>query len=160
VLEKAGLQFAGERIAYGECMKLYELTATRHGAALGSQAMNSIPCIRYRDAAAAIDWLERAFGYETTARHEDAGVVHHAELRFGDGMLMLGSSGQGMPEIEQTVGSACIYLVVDDADAAFERARAAGAEVLEEPQDRGYTRDFTVRDLDGNIFSVGTYRPE
>jgi uncharacterized glyoxalase superfamily protein PhnB len=121
--------------------------------------MNSIPCIRYRDARAAIDWLERALGYEAAVLSEETGVVNHAELRFGDGMLMLGSSGQGAPEIEQTVGNACIYLVVDDADAAFEQARAAGADVLQEPVDRGFTRDFMVRDPEGNIFSVGTYRP-
>jgi uncharacterized glyoxalase superfamily protein PhnB len=139
--------------------------ASSHKAAAPSavyaRGMNSIPCIRYRDAAAAIDWLERALGYECTARHEADGLIVHAELRFGDGLLMLGSSGQGMEAIEQTVGNACVYLIVDDADAALRHAREAGAELLGDIADQDYgSRDFTVRDPEGNIFSVGTYRPE
>ncbi|MGH8122517.1 MAG: VOC family protein, partial [Rudaea sp.] len=52
-----------------------------------------IPSLRYRDALAAIDWLCRAFGFEKHAVYADNGVVHHAQLTFGNGMIMLGSVG-------------------------------------------------------------------
>ena len=51
-----------------------------------------IPCLRYRDAHAAIDWLCRAFGFEKNAVYADGDTVHHAQLTFGNGMIMLGSA--------------------------------------------------------------------
>src|SRR3546814_14831595 len=51
-----------------------------------------IPCLRYRDALAAIDWLCRAFGFEKHAVYADGDTVHHAQLTFGNGMVMLGSA--------------------------------------------------------------------
>ena len=54
-----------------------------------------ISCLRYRDAPAAIDWLQRAFGFEPQWVVPDAnGGVAHAHLRFGNGMVMLDSSIQ------------------------------------------------------------------
>src|SRR5690606_41969332 len=52
-----------------------------------------IPCLRYRDAPAAIEWLCRAFGFERHAVYADGDTVHHAQLSFGSGMVMLGSAG-------------------------------------------------------------------
>ena len=54
-----------------------------------------IPTLRYQDAPAAIDFLERAFGFERKAVYGDGDVVHHAELTCGRGMVMLGSTGRG-----------------------------------------------------------------
>jgi uncharacterized glyoxalase superfamily protein PhnB len=103
--------------------------------------MKSItPILRYDDAHAALDFLERAFGLERLAVHEhDEGKVGHAELRSGDAVVGL-------------------YVVVDDVDPLYERAKAAGAEIIMEPVDQDYgSRDFSVRDPEGNLWAFGTY---
>jgi uncharacterized glyoxalase superfamily protein PhnB len=114
------------------------------------------PCITFRDAHASIDWLERALGAERVAIHEDdQGRVGHAEVRIGDSLLMCGDERAGSRATP--AGVSVVYVVVDDTDAAYERARAAGAEVTE-PVDQDYgSRDITVTDPDGNRWSLGTY---
>ena len=123
--------------------------------------MNAIPCLKYRDAHAAAEWLERALGFERKAFHEEDGKVVHAEMAFGDGRIMFGSVDAGAEWLAKIAGRACVYLIAEDVDTLFERARAAGAEVLREPTDEDFgARDFAVADPEGNVFSVGTYRPE
>lgn len=81
-----------------------------------------IPTLRYKDAEAAIDFLERAFGLECKAVHEsEDGTIGHAELTYGRGMVMIGASGQGDPQFENGVTS--IYVVVEDPDALHDRAK-------------------------------------
>ena len=118
-----------------------------------------IPTLRYTDAKAAIDFLERAFGLERKAVHENAdGTIGHAELTHGRGMVMVGSSGAGDPQFEN--GRTSIYVVVDDPDALHELATAAGAEVSRGLTDQDYgSREFTARDPEGNVWSFGTYDP-
>jgi uncharacterized glyoxalase superfamily protein PhnB len=120
------------------------------------------PTFHYRDAKAAIDFLERAFGFERHAVHEgDDGTVVHAELLHGDGMVMLGTARDGgYGSIAPPPGTGSAYVAVDDVDALAERARAAGADIAIEPFDTGYgSRDFAARDPEGNVWSFGTYRP-
>jgi uncharacterized glyoxalase superfamily protein PhnB len=119
------------------------------------------PILKYEDAYAAIDFLERAFGCERRAVHEgEKGGVAHAVLSCGDVVVMLSSTGEGDPLYNQGVGRTGVYVVVDEVDALFERARDAGAEVVMEPADQDYgSRDFTVRDPEGNLWSFGTYAP-
>jgi uncharacterized glyoxalase superfamily protein PhnB len=117
-----------------------------------------IPTLRYQDAMGAIDFLERAFGFERKEVYEDAGVVHHAELTYGRGMVMLGSTGRGDPQFDTYHSSA--YVIVDDPDGLHDRAKAAGAEITRELQDTDYgSREFSARDPEGNIWSFGTYDP-
>nr|WP_306361124.1 VOC family protein [Nocardia sp. CC227C] len=119
------------------------------------------PCLTYRDARAAVDFLERAFGFETRACYAEGEVVHHAELRWpGGGGVMLGSWREDMAARELPPGAGCVYLVLDDVDAMYSRARAAGASVTRELRDEeGYeSRGFTVRDPEGVYWSFGTYR--
>jgi len=118
-----------------------------------------IPTLRYTDAKGAIDFLERAFGLERKAVFEsDDGTVGHAELTYGRGMVMLGTSGAGDPQFESRHSS--LYVVVPDTDAVYERAKAAGAEITRELQDTDYgSREFTARDPEGNVWSFGTYDP-
>ena len=118
-----------------------------------------IPTIRYHDAAAAIDFLERAFGLERKAVHENEdGTIGHAELTHGRGMVMVGSSGHGDPQFEN--GRTSVYVVVDDPDALHERATAAGAEISRGLTDQDYgSREFTAKDPEGNVWSFGTYDP-
>ena len=114
------------------------------------------PCLTFRDAPASIDWLERALGAERVAVYEDdEGRVSHAEIRIGENVLMCGDERAGSKATP--AGVSVVYVVVPDADAAYERARAAGADVTE-PVDQDYgSRDITVTDLDGNRWSLGTY---
>jgi uncharacterized glyoxalase superfamily protein PhnB len=128
--------------------------------------VNVIPFLGYEDPRAALDWLAKAFGFEAGSVHEgEDGKVVHAEMRFGDGMVMLGQPGRsfGMKTAKE-LGAANqgIYSIVDDGiDAHYERAVAAGAEVVMELHDTDYgSREYMVRDYDGNLWSFGTYRPE
>ncbi|MDX1690841.1 MAG: VOC family protein [Acidimicrobiia bacterium] len=112
--------------------------------------------LRYRSARGAIAWLEACLGFEVTALFEaDDGSVAHAQLRFGTSELMLGESNG-----ESFGGPAWTYLVDDDPDALHDRAAAAGAEIVMAPTDQDYgSREFTVRDPGGNLWTIGTYRP-
>jgi uncharacterized glyoxalase superfamily protein PhnB len=119
------------------------------------------PWRTYDDAPAAIAFLERAFGAERHAYHEAGdGSVEHAELRFGNGIVMVGSAKDGLPATrgagERGTG---IYVAVDDADSHYERARAAGAEIVAELQDLGHSREYSARDPEGNGWVFGTYQP-
>ena len=120
--------------------------------------MSIYACLRYRDCPAAIDFLCDAFGFDRVVVYEDAGVVHHAELRLGDSMVMLGSERDD--DQPNRVGLGWTYVGIDGTDALFERAKAAAAEVVREPFETDYgSRDFSVRDPEGNLWSFGTYDP-
>jgi uncharacterized glyoxalase superfamily protein PhnB len=114
------------------------------------------PCITFRDATASIDWLERVLGAERVAVFEDdEGRVNHAELRIGTSVVMAGDERAGSKATPP--GVSVVYVVVPDTDEAYERARAAGADVTA-PVDQDYgSRDITITDPDGNRWSLGTY---
>src|SRR5690606_31000197 len=127
-----------------------------------------IPCLRYRDAPAAIDWLCRAFGFERHAVYADGDTVHHAQLTFGNGMVMLGSTGNDsewgrqIVQPEQTglreTQSPCV--VVRDVDAHYAQATAAGATVVQDIADQGYGgRGYSCRDPEGHLWWFGSYDP-
>jgi len=111
------------------------------------------PYLLYADAAGALDFLSRAFGFEETMRMpRPDGSVGHAEMKLGDGRIML-----GQPEREyrnpQQLGAATVllYVYVDDVDAHCERARAAGAEIANEPADQPYgERTYDAHDPEGH----------
>jgi uncharacterized glyoxalase superfamily protein PhnB len=121
------------------------------------------PALRYNDAHAAIDLLVNAFGFTPRAVHEDDnGVVQHAELAYGDGMVMLGETPRepDSNRLDMPVGGTSVYIVVDDPDAHYERARAAGVNIRRELRDEDYgSRGYSAEDLEGNLWSFGTYRP-
>lgn len=122
------------------------------------------PALRARDARALIAFLTSAFGFEETAVYADGDRVHHAELAWPPGGgIMLGSAAQPGEDDAWPVqpgGFGC-YVVTGEPDRLFERAVAAGAEVLRRPYDTDYgSRDFAVRDPEGNRWSFGTYRGE
>jgi uncharacterized glyoxalase superfamily protein PhnB len=122
--------------------------------------MSIYACLRYRDCPAAIDFLTNAFGFERVVVYEDDGVVHHGELRLGDSMVMVGSHREDDPVHGDRVGLGWTYIGIPGTDALYERAKAAGAEILREPFDTDYgSRDFTVRDPEGNTWMLGTYDP-
>jgi uncharacterized glyoxalase superfamily protein PhnB len=127
-----------------------------------------MPTLRYRDAQAAIEWLTKVFGFEKHAVYAGKdGTIGHAELTLGGGMLMLGSVkndeyGKGFktPGELGNVETRSSYIVVPDADAVYARAQAAGATFARPLQNTEYgSREFTVKDPEGNSWSVGTYDP-
>jgi uncharacterized glyoxalase superfamily protein PhnB len=114
-----------------------------------------VPYLTYGDGHAAIRFLEAAFGLEVVQSHDgEDGALMHAEMRHGDGVVMLGTGEAGK-------GSPGLYLVVDDVDAHFARARDAGAEVVHGPEETGFgSRRWRARDPEGHEWSFGTYRPD
>ncbi|MFE1589332.1 VOC family protein [Streptomyces sp. NPDC058737] len=122
------------------------------------------PTLRYADAKAAIRQLTEAFGFTEIAVYEDQdGSVAHAELGQGNGVVMLGSKGKGgrFDEAMKNDGPSGVYVVVADVDAHHRRAVEHGAEILMPPTDQDYgSRDYMARDLEGNVWSFGTYAPE
>ncbi|MDX3907846.1 MAG: glyoxalase [Pigmentiphaga sp.] len=127
-----------------------------------------MPCLVYRDASAAIDWLCRAFGF---SKHlvvpGEAGAIAHAQLTFGDGMIMLGS-GQGelMREIAafpKDIGgrqTQTPYIVVPDPDTHYATAVNAGALVVRPIQEEDYGgKGYSLKDPEGYIWHFGSYDP-
>ncbi len=115
------------------------------------------PSLAYSDARAAIAWLNEAFGFEElmVVPGPDNSVAH-AELKLGNGVLMLGSA---RPE-QMGIANRTPYIYVPDLDAHHARARAAGAEITVPPHDNDYGgRGYAARDLEGNEWYVGSYRP-
>lgn len=121
--------------------------------------MKLYPCLRYRDAAAALEWLERAFGFERVAAYDGPdGTIAHAEVRWGDSMVMFGTARDD--GFGDHAGQGWTYASCPDPDALFARATAAGAEVVRPLNDTDYgSREFSVRDPEGNLWSFGTYEP-
>ncbi len=117
------------------------------------------PTLTYDDADAALDFLKTAFGGEEHAvyRAED-GTIHHAEVRFGDGLVMFGSARNDVVATRGAGGG--IYVVVADTDAHCARARTAGAEIVRALNDTDYgSREYGARDPEGNMWHFGTYQP-
>lgn len=127
-----------------------------------------IPTLRYDDAPAAIDFLVDAFGFEVVADHRDGDVVSHAQLTWGDGMVMLASTSRGDNEFDRLVTTVAAagrptstpYAVVEDVHGLAERARAAGGQVVMEPRDEDDGgAGCTVRDPEENLWGFGSYDP-
>lgn len=128
---------------------------------------NIFPGMRYEDAPGAIDFLEEAFGFERglVVAGENEGEIAHAQLHLGPGIVMLGSArddglGFGTPrEVGGVTGS--IYVYVEDIDAHYRRAKAAGATITRELGDTEYgSREYMCTDPEGYVWSFGTYLPE
>jgi uncharacterized glyoxalase superfamily protein PhnB len=127
-----------------------------------------IPCLRYRNAPAAIEWLCQTFGFEKhlVVPNED-GTIAHAQLSFGNGMIMLGSVldtefNRLMRQPDEIGGAETqsAYVIVADADVLYQRAKAAGAEIVLDIKDEDYGgRGFSCRDLEGHLWNFGTYDP-
>jgi uncharacterized glyoxalase superfamily protein PhnB len=120
-----------------------------------------IPILAYFDARAAIDFACDAFGAERlmVVDAED-GTVAHSELRLAGGVLMISQAAAGGEGRLAIPSGGAIYATVDDPDALCERARAAGAEILQDPEDKDYgSREFSARDPQGGVWSFGTYVP-
>ena len=122
---------------------------------------NIFPALKYDNAPAAIDWLQKAFGFEKKfVVPGDNNTVAHAELRNGAGMIMMGSGGKPDPANPWSNEPFGIYVRVKDVDAHYARAKAAGAEIVRPLADTPYgAREYSARVCDGHLWSFGTYDP-
>jgi len=119
------------------------------------------PYLMVRGAAEAIAWYRKAFDAVETERYDHEGRVGHSTLRINGGAVMLSDE---YPEYQDKVGTqspaqlggttTTITLSVDDVDAWFDRATAAGASTLRAPQDEFYGRHAKLRDPFGHVWSL------
>jgi uncharacterized glyoxalase superfamily protein PhnB len=123
------------------------------------------PIIAYDDAVAAIEWLQRVFAFQPlVVMTGESGEIGHAELRLGNGVIMP-TSRQRAPDPEnpwsQPLGTQGLYVALDNVDAHYEHAVNAGAEIVRPLADTSYgSREYSAQDLEGNLWSFGTYRPD
>jgi uncharacterized glyoxalase superfamily protein PhnB len=126
-----------------------------------------IAALRYSDADAALALLVNVFGFaEHNVFRDDAGKVAHAELTFGNGMVMIGPDadtpfGKFMARPKDVGGvTMTLYAIVTDPDAHHAKAMAAGLEIIMPLRDESYGgREYSVRDPEGHIWTFGTYDP-
>jgi len=135
--------------------------------------MNStiIPCLRYREALEAIDFLCTAFGFEKQAVYVNADnprLVDHAQLTYRGGMIMLGSVRDDTPFSKHMVQpdevggreTQCACVTVTDVRAHYEKARAAGARIVDEYEEKEYGgAGYSARDPQGHLWYFGSYDP-
>lgn len=114
----------------------------------------------YQDPRAAIEWLQKAFGFELTMLLEDAdGGVAHSQLSFGDSVVMIGAEWSQDHKSPKSLGgknTQTVSLQIDgDIEAHCARARAAGADIHAEPETQFYgDRTYRCRDPEGHIWNV------
>ena len=137
------------------------------GAKVASSSTASV-ALRYRDVAAASDWLCAAFGFQKhLAATSETGVVHYAQLSCGDAMLMLAQVRDTaldtyMKQPDEIGGAETqgCYFRVGDVEAHYARSKAAGADIVLDIQDDAFGgRSYACRDPEGHIWSFGTYDP-
>jgi uncharacterized glyoxalase superfamily protein PhnB len=118
------------------------------------------PVLGYTDQRATIDWLVDKLGAEKRALYEGPDhSIAHAELAFGHGVVMPSQSRE-KPDNAWAKADFGMYVCLRDVDAHYQRAKAAGAEIVRGIEDTNYgSREYSVRDLEGGLWSFGTYRP-
>ncbi|WP_433044025.1 VOC family protein [Dactylosporangium sp. CS-033363] len=123
---------------------------------------NVWPTLRATDARALMTFLADAFGFVESAAYGEGDVIHHAEMLWPEGGgIMLGSDRQDGSIWALRPGTFGAYVVTADPDGIYERAKRAGAEILQELNETDYgSRGFSVRDPEGNLWSFGTYPGE
>jgi uncharacterized glyoxalase superfamily protein PhnB len=124
-----------------------------------------MPSMRYRDAPAAIEWLCKAFGFEKRMVIPNPdGTIAHAELTFGNGMIMLGT---GKPEFATHVKTPSelggttqsAYIVAPNIEAHYKRAGEAGAVMVMPLENQGYGTIYVCKDPEGHMWCFGNYDP-
>ncbi|MGH6647844.1 VOC family protein [Aquabacterium sp.] len=119
------------------------------------------PSVHYKDPFAALDWLEKAFGFERTMVITDhEGHLGHSEMRFGEGYVMVSptwnDSTMSPLDLEGKNTQTVHVQLKDGIDAHCARARAAGAVIVREPEDQFYgDRVYSARDPEGHVWSFG-----
>ena len=129
----------------------------------------AFPFLTYQDPAKAIEWLTEVFGFEAmNVTTTPDGSVMHAELRTQNGVVLLTPADGGgvLPmrsprDLPFTNQGIYIHIAeAADVDSHHDRARAGGAAILLALDTKPWgSREYTCTDLEGHIWSFGTYRP-
>jgi uncharacterized glyoxalase superfamily protein PhnB len=138
---------------------------TRKRRALASSTPSVIPMLSYEEGSAALEWLTKAFGFRE--RHRllgPDGRLSHAEMEAGDGLIMLASptpdyqspkrhrdvceQARKWSAVPWIIDGVLVY--VDDLDAHFARAKAAGATILSDIEEGPPGRRYRAEDLEGH----------
>lgn len=124
-----------------------------------------IPTLYYRDADAAIAWLEHALGFKTLMKVPGPdGTVVHAELQLGNGLIMLGTAGNfGTSKSPLELGGVnqALYIIIDDVRAHYDRVTAAGTPIIHAYEEKDYGgAGYSCSDPEGHEWSFGSYVPE
>lgn len=145
------------------------LTGSGYSVATPAKPTGAIwAALNYADAPAGIRFLTDVLGFETqlvVPSHTDPAVIEHSQLRWPEGGIVQAGSANRAGNVfaARPTGTESLYLVTADPHAVWERCRAAGVEVIQEPIEPDYapgTMVFAVRDPEGNLFSVGSYAGE
>ena len=113
-----------------------------------------IPYLYYADVPKAADWLVRVFGFEKIMVVPSGNGRHHGEVRFGAGVVMMGTAdktlfGSTAPSQADTRTSG-VFVYLEDVDGHCSRAKAAGAEIVQDLSNQDYGRTYWARDLEGH----------
>ncbi len=122
----------------------------------------AFPIVPYREPWAAVAWLKRAFGAQANvlSPSDPSEPFGHAEILVGSGVVMISDTGKREASAFCLPGPVVVYVVVEDPDALHTHAVAAGAQIVMDLTDQDYgSREFAARDLEGNVWSFGTYSP-
>jgi uncharacterized glyoxalase superfamily protein PhnB len=117
------------------------------------------PSVLYKDPFAALDWLEKAFGFKRSMIiTDDKGNFAHAEMEFEDGYIMVGSEWADFASSPSSIGGKNTQLLhvhmKDGIDTHCERSRAMGAVIMQEPTDQFYgDRSYRARDPEGHVWT-------
>lgn len=114
--------------------------------------MSISPYLLYSDVDAMLAWLSRVFGMTERMRVPGPnGKTSHAEMGFGDGLVMMGCPGPDYKNPKRLgVVTVLLFVNVDDVEAHFARAKAAGAEIVTELEDKPYGRTYAAKDPEGH----------
>ncbi len=132
---------------------------------MANETQGVVPMLSYADGAAALDWLARAFGFRELERMiGDDGGLAHAEMETGGGLIMLATptpdyvgprrhresceAARRWSQVPYVIDGLLVY--VEDVGAHYERAKAAGAVLLSEPEDGPPGRRYRAEDLEGH----------
>ena len=113
------------------------------------------PYLYYEDVAAALAWLERAFGLRERMRIAGPdGEIAHAEVELAEGVVMMGRPGPDYRNPKRLGGvTQSLYVYVDEVEKHFRHAKEAGAKVVQEPADQFYgDRNYAVEDPEGHLW--------
>lgn len=130
------------------------MTQTREKSSLAAAVI-------YKDPFKALDWLEQAFGFERTMVITDSeGNLGHSQMNFGNGFIMVGSEFAAFTASPASIGGRNTQFIhvhlPEGIDAHCERARQAGAEIVQEPADQFYgDRTYRARDPEGHMWTFG-----
>jgi uncharacterized glyoxalase superfamily protein PhnB len=112
-----------------------------------------IPYLYYADVPKAVDWLVKSFGFEQVMVVPAGNGRHHGEVRFGSGLVMMGTATdrfESKSPSQAKAHTSGVFVFLDDVDAHCARAKAAGAEIVNDVSDQEYGRTYWARDPEGH----------